>query len=292
MENLKAARFVIATNVFLIVIKLLVAIWTGSIAIIAVLIDSIFDLVGSLLAYFGVKKASEPADADHHFGHGKYDSLASIGQLALIAIVSFWIIAEATKRLIEGRKLVVGQIELLLMLITILVDIGIVWYLTKKATKTLAIKASISNYTSDIAQNSAVFVGLAASSLGFPQADPIVAFMVALMMLRVVFKVGKETIEELTDKSPPRERLEKYAKEIMKVSRAKSFHRMRARVSGGKVHVDVHVQFDPKLSIKTVHDACRKIKQNIKREFPEVSEVLIHAEPHDRWQKGAPKFGS
>ncbi|MEM4554432.1 MAG: cation diffusion facilitator family transporter [Candidatus Anstonellaceae archaeon] len=292
MRNLRTISVVFVANVFLILIKAAVLALTGSIAVFAVLVDSLFDLLGNAFAYIGIRQANAPADVDHHFGHGKYDALASIAQLALIAAAASWILIEAIKRLIEGKVLAVGAVEILLALITVIVDIVFVWYIKKTASKTPAISAFLGNYTSDIAQNSLVLFGLVASMWGVYWLDPLVAVVVALFMYRLVVEVGKETIAELTDQSPPLAQLEKYGREIMKVKGVRSFHKMRARSASGKIQLDVHIQLSPRMNIKKAHEVCRKVKARLRKSFPSISEVLIHAEPDDRWQRDGPKFGS
>jgi len=246
-DNLYATKVIIGANVFLISSKLVVALLTGSIGVIAVLVDSCFDMLGAAFAYFGIKKGSEPPDENHLYGHRKFEALASVGQLALIAITAVLIVAEAARRLILGVKLEVNSIDLVLMLITVLVDIALVNYLKKYAdSKSPAISAAIGNYTSDVMQNSLVFIGLFAAGTGLFAADPIAALIVAALMMRVVVKVGKETLGDLTDVSPPKEELEAYGNAIMAVKRVKSFHKLRARKVAGGVNIDVHVQLPPK----------------------------------------------
>ncbi len=292
-DNLHATKVMVAANVFLIGSKLAVALLTGSIGVIAVLVDSCFDMLGAALAYFGIKKGRQPADCDHHFGHRKYEALSSVGQLALIAITALVIVSEAGRRLLNGAQLEVNALDLALMLITVVVDIAIVAYLKKYADDSSpAIAAAIGNYTSDIMQNSLVFIGLFAAMTGIYAADPIAALIVSALMMRVVVRVGKETLADLTDASPPKEELEAYGKEILKVKGVKSFHRLRARKTAGAIHLDVHIQLPPRISLTSAHKSCRKVKQRLLDKFPHISEVLVHAEPDDRWQKGAPRFGS
>ena len=292
-DNLQATKVIAGANVFLIVSKVAVVLLTGSIGVIAVLVDSCFDMLGAALAYAGIKKGSEPADSDHHFGHSKYEALSSVGQLALIAMTALLIVAEAGRRLFFGVRLEVTPLDLALMLLTVAVDIALVAYLKKYAdSKSPAISAATGNYTSDVMQNSLVFIGLLAAAQGFPAADPLAALVVAALMMRIVARVGKEALSDLTDASPPREELEAYAAEIIRVKGVNSFHRLRARKIAGRVDINVHVQFPPKMSISSAHRACRQVKKRLVSEFPEVREVLVHAEPDDRWQKGAPKFGS
>jgi cation diffusion facilitator family transporter len=203
------------------------------------------------------------------------------------------IVAEAARRLYLGVKLEVNSIDLALMLITVLADIALVAYLKKYADSTSpAISAAIGNYKSDVMQNSLVFIGLFAAGAGFPAADPVAALIVAALMLRVVAGVGREAMGDLTDASPPQKELEAYGREIMRVKGVRSFHRLRARKAAGSVRIDVHVQFAPKMSISRAHGICREVKSRLLARFSEVHEVLVHAEPDDKWQKGAPKFGS
>ena len=291
--NEKATKVVVAANVLLISSKLAVALLTGSIGVIAVLVDSCFDLVGSLIAYFGVKKGSEPADSNHLYGHKKYEPLSSLAQLSLITITAALIIGESARRLIFPARLDITDIDLALMFFTVLLDIGIVLYLRGKAdTASTAIQATIGNYTSDIFQNSMVFVGLAAVGIGFPIADPIAALVVAGLMLRVVYGIGAGTFGELTDAFPQHGKLGRYGHAVLSVKGVHSFHKLRARMVSGSTYVDLHVQLDPKMPLAKAHETCAAVKYMLMERFPEIKEVLVHPEPYSKKSVAAPKFGS
>jgi len=291
--NIRSVRFVMGANVFMIACKLAVVLLTGSVAVFAVLIDSLFDFAGSLFAYFGVKKAEEAPDINHLYGHRKYGALASVMQLALIALTAVLLILESAKKLQAPEPLPLMIWDFIIMAIVIGVDIAIVYYLKKNANaQNPAIAAALGNYTSDILQNSLVLVSLFATFGGFYAADPIAAIFVALFMLRVVKEVGKGALSELTDASPPREKLQEYGEAVLGVSGVKHFHRMRARSSGGEVSLDLHLQLDPKTTLKRAHAVCGIVKYSLKKKFPEITEVLVHAEPYDKSAMLAPKFGS
>jgi cation diffusion facilitator family transporter len=292
-DNLYATKVIIGANVFLIGSKLAVVLLTGSIGVIAVLVDSCFDMVGAIFAYAGVKKGSEPPDENHLYGHHKFEALAAAAQLSLIAITAIFIIAEAGRRLFSGARLEISNLDLVIMLLTVAADIALVTYLKKYAdSKSPAIAAAIGNYSSDVLQNSLVFIGLFAAMTGFFAADPLAALIVAALMMRLVARLGKEALGDLTDISPPMEELEAYGREIMGVKGVRSFHKMRARKIAGGVHIDVHVQLPSKMSLEKAHAICSEVKRRLMAAFPEVREVLVHEEPDDKWQKGAPKFGS
>ena len=291
--NVKATKVVVAANLTLIATKLAVALLTGSLGVIAVLVDSLFDLAGSAIAYLGVKKGSEPADLDHHFGYRKYESLSSLAQLFLIGITAVLIINEGTGRLMSPKPLQITQVDLTLMLFTVAVDIALVIYLRRNADhRSHAIQATIGNYSSDIMQNSLVFLGLAAVGAGFYIADPIAALIVAVLMLRVVWKVGAGVFHELTDASPPKGKLEDYERAVLSVAGVKSFHRFRARSVSGHVLVDMHLQLDPKMTLEKSHALGHKVKERLMGRFPEISDALIHIEPYHGQEKRHPKFGA
>jgi len=279
-----AAKLIIAANVFLIGSKLAVALLTGSLAVLAVLLDSIFDMMGGIFAYFGIRKAHEPPDDSHHYGHLKFNSLASIAQLALIFITALIILYEAVRRFGAPAPLMVTPFDLGLMGITIVIDIFMASYLTRKARKysSTALEASAGNYTSDIFQNSAVLVGLFGMSNGFLLADPIAATLVALLMLRVVFNVGRKSVIELTDAGPSPATIAKIERLIRAHKGVKSFHKLRARCFSGHSYIDVHVQMNPTLSLAKAHAIAETLKQKIFREIPDVKEVLIHEEPAEK----------
>ena len=291
--SIRATKLVVTANLLLIAAKLIVVVLTGSIAVLAVLVDSLFDLVGSLIAYAGVKKGSEPPDSNHLYGHRKYESVSSIAQVALIAAAAILIIGEALRRLASPIALNITLADLAIMSFTVLVDVGIVTYLKKNADQdSLAIKASIGNYTSDIMQNSLVLVGLFSAMVGFAAADPIAALVVSVLMMRVVFGVGRGAFGELTDESPSQEKLEEYGAEILSVKGVKSFHKMRARMASGEVRLDVHIHLDPQMPLFRSHAITEMVKQAIFKQFPEVKEVLVHAEPATARFMAGPRFGT
>ena len=279
-----AAKAILAANVFLVGSKLSVALLTGSIGVIAVLVDSVFDFAGGLLAYLGIRKSREPPDEDHHYGHRKFGSLSSLAQLGLIFITALLILLEASRRMLNPVQLQITGIDLALMSITIAIDVFMASYLMRKAREhsSSALETSAGNYTSDIFQNGMVLAGLFAASWGFQLADPLSAVVVSLLMMRIVFKFGRKSVLELTDAGPSRQTLARIGHIIMAHKEVKSFHKLRARSLSGSVYVDVHVQLNPKLSLKKAHGIAEEIKRELIATVPGVREVLIHEEPYER----------
>ncbi|MFH0973867.1 MAG: cation diffusion facilitator family transporter [Candidatus Micrarchaeota archaeon] len=289
-KKLKAARVVIATNVLLIAAKAAVAFLTGSIAVIAILLDSIFDLLGSLFAYLGVKEAAKPPDADHLYGHAKLENLSSLAQIALIAIVAFGIILEAARRFALQQKIAVNSLDLTIIFVTIIIDVGLALYLRRKSRElhSVALEASAGNYFSDIFQNAVALAGLFFVGFGLFWADPLAAVVLALLMLRVVYRVGWRSANELIDVSPPKETLEAIKSVIRGEKYVKSFHKLRARQQENKIFLDVDIQLNPKLPLERAHYLAHKLKRKLASEArgaSQIADAVIHIEPFEKTGK-------
>ncbi len=287
-KRMRVTNVVIGANVLLITVKIAVTLLTGSVAVLATLIDSLFDMLGAVFAWLGVREAAKPADADHLYGHQKIENLSSLGQVALIAIVAVAIIYEATRRFSVGTKIEVAPIDLGLVLFTVLVDIALAAYLRKKSREmhSAAIEASAGNYYSDIFQNAAALAGLTLAQFGFFWADPLAAVVLSLLMLRVVYRVGRHSADELIDVSPPAEKIAEIQEAILRSRGVKGFHKLRARQLEDKIFLDVDVQMDDDLPLKKAHALTHEIKRRLKGAG--VVEAVIHLEPleaHDGYPK-------
>lgn len=280
-HRLGPAKNLLLVNFGLLLLKGTVAFLTGSLAILASLFDTLFDLLGALFAYFGVQEASKPADAEHLYGHSKFEHLASLAQIALIAFAAFVVIFEAVKRLFFPVALAVDLPDLAIVGVTIVIDVFLTQYLNAESKKTgsAALSAAAANYKSDIMQNSAALVGLIAYSAGFQWADPVAAIALGALMLRVSYKVGRKSAGELADVAPDSKTISKIEKEIVSTKGVESFHHLRAKMCDGNIDLDVHVQMDSNLKLRQAHAISEKIKARLKQRFGKRTDAIIHIEP-------------
>ena len=276
---MRVTNVVIATNVLLIAVKIAVALLTGSIAVLATLVDSLFDLLGALFAWFGVRAAAKPADSDHLYGHKKIENLASLAQVTLIALAAFGIIAEAGRRFATGVAIEVAPLDLLLILFAVGVDVALAAYLRKKNRElhSSAIEAAAGNYYSDVFQNSAALIGLGLASAGFVWADPVAAVLLSLLMLRVAYRVGRHSANELLDPSPEPAKIADIQEAILHSPGVNGFHKLRAKKHEEDVFIDVDVQMNGALSLQKAHAFTHGIKARLAKLG--VKEAVIHLEP-------------
>ncbi len=280
-SKLGAASVSIAVNVGLLISKLIVAFITGSISLYAECAHSLFDLVASALAYLGIRKAEEPSDQTHHFGHEKFENLSSALQALLIAGTSFVVIYEAYKKLAEPAVVNEPLLGIALMLVSIPVTFLTSRYLGKIARMegSSALEADSAHFTTDVLSSISVLAGLALVKLGYGFGDPLAAIAVALIMLYISIELLYRSFMVFMDFSPDRETMARIKGVLVAEKRITRFHKLRARIAGSRILVDVHIHLPHGTPIETAHGISHEIETKIIREMPAVKEVNIHIEP-------------
>jgi cation diffusion facilitator family transporter len=280
-HKLHAASFSVGVNLLLIVLKLVVAFLTGSLAVLAELLHSVFDLLASVFAYLGIRKADEPADGTHHYGHEKFENLSSLAQTILIVVTSMLVIYEAVSRLSNPTVIESSELGVLVMIITIVVDYRLSKFLHKASQDhgSAALEADAYHFTTDLWGALAVIVGLIFVSLGYPVFDSIAAIVVALLMLRISYHLGAKSLHVLLDKSPPAEVVAKIEEVIRSTEGVRSFHKLRARQAGSRILIEVHIQVSSDMTVKESHLLSHEVKERLMKEVTSIKEATIHVEP-------------
>lgn len=283
-KKLGAALLSVGVNCALLASKIGIALITGSIALYAEAAHSLFDLFASVLAFLGIRKALEPSDLTHHFGHEKFEDLSSLLQAVLIAGTAMVVMFEAYEKFSAPTGVQFPEAGILLMLVTLPVTYFISDYLYKIAHSegSAALEADSAHFATDWMGALAVFIGLVFVMLGFPAGDPLAAIFVAVLMLYVAGKLIMNSFFVFMDFSPGSEtmgRIESVLKGEAAAGQITRFHKLRARTAGRRIFVDVHIQFPHGTPITTAHETAHLIEDKIIEAMPEVKEVSIHMEP-------------
>ncbi len=280
--KLSAALVSVFINVFLILLKTFVGVFTGSIGILAEAAHSLLDLTASVLAFWGIRLAGRPADASHAFGHEKFENLSSALQMVMLGGTCAVILYEAIKRMISGFVIEVTWYALAVMAIAIVIDFWISRYLHHTADHaggSAALEADALHFISDMWGALAVVVGLALAGLGFKIADPIAAVAVAVVIGGTAVRSGVKTTGILMDKSPEEMTMAQLESILTAQPEVVNFHNLRARQAGSKVLLDVCIELNEGTSLGRAHEISHQLSEKIKREVPRVSDALVHAEP-------------
>jgi cation diffusion facilitator family transporter len=281
-EKLGAASKSVYLNSALMAAKLVTGIITGSLGILAEFLHSFFDLLASVLAYLGIKKASQPADHDHLYGHERFENISSLLQSGLITLTSLFILYEAYRRLTGGGHAVKESfLGIMVMGGALVADILISRYLHKKSkdTHSPALEADAYHFSTDIWSTVAVIAGLAAASMGYPMFDIVAAVIVAIVMLHLSLKLGFKAVMVVLDRMPDKTILKEIEMVIAHHPGVKGYHSLRAREAGSAILVDVSIHLGGSLHLKQAHLAAERLEKRIKRKVPKVKEVVIHIEP-------------
>jgi len=279
-----AARLFLATVVTLIILKMVVGVLTGSISIWAQLADSSLDLFAAVLTFVTVGISSKPADYEHPFGHGKMEDITAGIQAVLLLGAAGSIIFAAIGRIKDEEIIRLTDAGIGVMLFSMVVSILLSRHLSRvaKATGSVALAANAQNMTGDIYSTAGVMVGLILVRFtGLTVIDPILALLVALLILRMAYRVARMAIEGLLDVRLPQ------AEENVIVSCIKEhtnqlagFHEVRTRKSGNQRFIDLHLMLPKNTSVEEAHKMCDHLEEDIKSKLAN-SSVTIHVEPCD-----------
>ena len=263
-EKQTVALTSIAASAALTIAKAAVGFATGSLAILSEAAHSLIDLVATVMTYFAIRIADKPADAEHHYGHGKVESLSALAETALLFVLSGVVIWEAGLRLVhvEGQAVEATIAAFAVMAVSILVDFGRSRALYRAATahKSEALEADALHFSSDMWSSAAVILGLVGLKLGYAWADSAAALVVALFVCLAGWRLGRRTIDTLTDTAPAGA-VERITEVVRNVKGVVDVRRVRARQVGPRLFVDLDIAASRTLPL----DRVMALKQEIER---------------------------
>jgi cation diffusion facilitator family transporter len=276
----RVTRLSVMVAATLVMAKLVAWILSGSVAMLASLADSSLDLVASLTTFFAVRYASTPADAEHRYGHGKAEALASLLQALLVALSAGYLIHESWNRFTNPQPLEAGALALSVMGLSIVLTLGLVWAQTRavKQTGSLAVTGDRAHYFADLSSNMVVVGGLVLALIGIERADPIMGFVVVLWLFWTAFTVGRDAIAALMDRELPDEEREHIIALAEDDPRVLGVHQLRTRASGPFIHIQMHMELDPDLTLTQAHAILVAAEARVMAAYP-AADVLIHPDP-------------
>jgi cation diffusion facilitator family transporter len=288
--KLRTAALSVVSNATLILLKLIAGTVTGSVAILTEAVHSSIDLVASVVAFFSVRKADEPADESHRYGHEKIENLAAAIEGMLILVGSAAIAFEAVRHLItHGRVHTVG-LGIAVVAVSLVVNVGVSarLYRTAKRTGSPALAGDAAHLGTDAITSAAVFVGLVLVDLtGAQWIDPVVALAVALVIVTTGVRLLAQASRVLVDESLPPAEIEaiRTGIESFATRGVVGYHELRTRRAGARRYVDLHVQFREGTSLEAAHRIAHELQDLIEARL-QGTDVLIHLEPEDRVRPG------
>jgi cation diffusion facilitator family transporter len=288
----RAAAVSVFSNTALILLKLVAGAVTGSVAIITEAIHSGVDLAASLIAYFSVRQAEEPADASHRYGHEKFENVAAAAEGVLILVGSGVIVYAAVHSLVAGPELEALGFGIAVVGFATAVNLIVSTWLYRRArvTQSAALEGDAAHLRTDAYTSAGVLAGLAiAQATGAHWLDPLIALVIAAAIVVTGLRIVVRSWGVLVDEAlPPEENAAiRDAIEAFAGRGIVGYHQVRTRRAGARRYVDLHLQFEEGTSLEGAHGTAHALQDEISRRLPGGADVLIHLEPADKVRPGA-----
>lgn len=267
MSSQKKAT-VVSTSVatVLVFVKLIIGVASGSVAVLASAIDSLLDMLVSILNFFAIKKSEENPDEEYHYGKGKVQAIAAVIEGTVITISGIYIIYEAVKKLIKGGETALLAPSFVAMIFSIIVTYALVKYLLKiaKETDSLVIKADALHYQTDLWSNGAVLLSLGLVWIsGFNEIDAIFGLAIGLYIIYSAYEIIVDGVEILLDKALDGKIVSAIGEILSKHQGITSYHWLRTRTDGSTNFVEFHMVLRPNMLLIEAHRIADEVEEKM-----------------------------
>lgn len=254
---------------------------SGSVALLASLADSALDLLASTVTFFAVRYAAAPPDEEHRFGHGKAEAFASLMQAGLVFASAALVGREAVASLINPQPISHGGWAMGVMVASIVLTGLLVTAQTRvlSQTQSVAVSGDRAHYVSDLASNLATLAGIGgAALLGLNRLDGVAGLVVSGLLIWAAIGVFRQAADQLMDHELPEAQRALIVRLMTQDSRLSGIHQLRTRASGPYVHIQMHADLDPALTLEAAHQVIVEAEHRLLAHFP-AADILIHADP-------------
>lgn len=264
-------------NVVATAAKLGVGLWTGVLSLIADGLDNLFDGLSNVIGLIAVRISSRPPDADHPYGHRKFETLAALFIAAALLLTAWELAGSAMSRLLNPQPLEINAWSVGALLVGSAVQaVTGLWELRQaQRLDSEVLRADARHTLASIGVSAAVLVGMGLVWLGYDWADPFVALLVAGVIAKIGVDIVRENVPALVDRAPISE--EEIGTVVAGVRGVESFHRIRSRGPADHVAIDLHVRVDPTLSMQDANAIADEVRRRLLN-LPGVGDVTVHAE--------------
>jgi cation diffusion facilitator family transporter len=285
-----AALLSIASNSALILLKVVAGAVTGSVAILSEAMHSAIDLVASIVAYFSVRKAEEPADEDHRYGHEKVENLAAAIEGMLILIGSAVIAFEAVRHLVDSAEVERLWVGIAVIVFSMVANLVVSAFISRRAheTDSAALEGDAAHLRTDALTSAGVLAALVLVQItGANWIDPVVALAVAAAIVVSGVRIINRSTRVLVDEALPAGEMEAIQEAVLEFGPrgVVAFHKLRTRRAGAQRYVDLHVQFRRGTTLEAAHATAHELQDAIRSRLRN-ADVLIHIEPEESVRPG------
>ena len=263
------------------VIKTFASIYTGSLAILSSLIDSLSDVCASSVSYIAVKFSTKPANSSHRYGYGRAESLSALVQAAFVAGSGLFVLYDGFNRLFNPLEIHQTTFGIVIMVVSLVATIALISFqqYVSKLTGSIAVSADSAHYTVDVLTNASIILSLlVVKAFDISWFDILTAALISVYLIYNAYNIAAEAIGSLTDKELSDEIRNKVIDIVNSSEGIKGCHDLRSRDLGGTYLFEIHLEFDGNLSLFSVHNLTENVENKIKQEFNN-AQIIIHQDP-------------
>ncbi len=270
-------------NALLMALKIAVGLAVGSVALLADGIHSLSDLATDAVVLGGLRMAQRPADRDHAYGHGKFETLAAAFVALMLMGAAVWFAVEAGGDLVAGVRRFPGPWPLAVAGLSILIKEALYRRTARIALElgSPALRANAWHHRSDALSSVAVLLGAGAALAGWPQGDQAAALAVAALVMWAALRILRNAVHDLTEGALSEAEQAKVGDAVSSVPGVKGWHALRTRRAGRCAFVDLHIEVDADLCVRNAHDIASRVEQAVGGALEHKVEVVVHIEPKE-----------
>ncbi|MGB5474275.1 MAG: cation diffusion facilitator family transporter [Gammaproteobacteria bacterium] len=270
----------VLTALLLIVGKTAAWLLTGSISVLASLVDSLMDAAASIINLVAVRVSLQPPDEEHRFGHGKVEPLAALAQAAFIAGSAVFLVLHAVDRLMHPRPVEDVMVGIVVMgfAVTATAALLLIQHHVIRRTRSTIVRADSLHYTTDLLTNLGTIAALALTQYGWSVLDPLFGILVAIYICYGAWHIGHDAFHHLIDRELPDEVRERVKQLARAEPLVRGLHDLRTRQSGAMEIIQLHLELDADLTLGEAHAATDRVELAIREAFP-LADVIIHQDP-------------
>ena len=277
----RASIIAITVAISLCLLKVFASYYTGSLSILSSMIDSLSDIIGSLVTLIAVRYSCRPACQTYRYGYGKAEALSALFQAVFIACSGLYVICDGINRFYNPIPIEQTTAGLAVMIFSLIATFALIAYQRHiyNITRSQAILADSAHYVTDILTNSSIIITLLAVKLfDWIWFDTIAAIIIAAYLLYNAYTLAKDAVSNLLDRELDNDIRTEIKKIVTKFDFVKGIHDLRTRDIGGNYFFEFHLEMDGNLSLKTAHEHTHQVENAICKHYPN-SQIIIHQEP-------------
>jgi ferrous-iron efflux pump FieF len=281
----------VATALLLICVKAAAWFITGSLSVLASLVDSLMDAAASLINFLAVRYSLKSPDEEHRFGHGKAEALAGLGQASFVMGSAFFLMINAVERMSKPvvlKDLEVGVGVMFFSIIATFILICVQRYVIEK-TDSPAIRADMIHYTSDLLTNASTIAALVLAAYGWMYMDSVFAVGIAALICFSACRIGYESVQSLMDRQLPQQVRDRICDIVLSHEEVIGVHDLKTRKSGQTFFIQFHIDLDDEMSLLKAHRITKQVERSIAAVFPRC-DLIIHQDPVGVPRKISPEY--